>query len=164
MVLCIIFILVGLFVCFLGRVLFKPILFIAGIFLGVGLTWLICYATFLDDNDKQWVFWLVLAISLIIGLLIGFLLFKLAKVGAFLIAGWGGFSLGLLTYNAFMYKVDSQAFFWCWIIGCALVAGILACCLFEHILILSTSLSGSFLVINGIGLVAGGYQNPFTIV
>ena len=45
----------------------------------------------------------------------------------------------------------------------AIVVGLLALCLFEHVLILSTSLAGSFLAINGIGLVAGGYQNPFTM-
>ena len=163
-VMCIIFILVGFFVCFFGRKLFRPILFIAGILLGVGLVWLLCYSTFLDSNDKAWVFWLVFGISLLIGIGLGFLFFKLTKLGAFLLAGWGGYSLGLLLYNAFLYKIDSQVFFWCFTLGMALVAGLLVCVAFEHILILSTAMAGSFLAIAGIGLVAGGYQNPFTIV
>lgn len=155
---CIIAIVAGLIICFLGRKLFRPILFIAGIMLGVCLVWLICYSTFLKSDSRAWVFYVVLVISLLIGLAIGYLLFKLAKIGAFILAGWGGYTLGLLLYNAFMYKVASgQAFFWCWTLGLALVCAILALCLFEHVLILSTSLLGSFLVINGIGLVAGHY-------
>ena len=106
-VMCIIFIVVGVFVCFLGRKLFKPILFIAGILLGVALVWLICYSTFLSNTTKQWVFWLVLAISILIGIILGYVLFKLSKLGAFLLAAWGGYSLALLLYNAFLYKVNS---------------------------------------------------------
>ena len=129
-VLCIIFILVGLFVCFLGRLLFKPILFITGILIGMAATWLICYATFLYDNNEQWVFWVILTVSILIGLVIGFFLFKFPKVGAFFIAAWGGFSLALLLYNSFMYKIDIQIFFWCWICGLALISGILVCFLY----------------------------------
>jgi hypothetical protein len=45
----------------------------------------------------------------------------------------------------------------------ALAFGILSCFLFDHILICATALLGSFMAIYGIGLVAGHYQNPFTI-
>ena len=160
----IIFILIGTFVCFLGRKLFAPILFIAGILLGVALVWIICYSTFLSNNSKGWVFWLVLGISILIGLLIGCLLFKLSRIGAFLLAGWGGYCLALLLYNAFLYKINSQVFFWCWTIGLAIVCGLLCLCLFEHVLILATAMAGAFLAVAGIGVMAGGYQNPFTIV
>lgn len=152
-----IFLIVGLFITFFGRKLFRPILFIAGLFIGVALVWLICYSTFLSDNSKSWVFWVVTAVSILIGLVIGWLLFKLTKIGAFILAGWGGYSLALLLYNAFLYKINSQAFFWCWTIGLAVVCAVLCLCFFEHILILSSSMAGSFLAINGIGLVAGRY-------
>jgi hypothetical protein len=115
---------------------------------GFGLVWLISYNTFLKDNDKTWVFWLVVGISALIGILIGVLLVKLSKLGAFLVAGWGGYSLGLLLYNAFLYKIwAGSAAVWVWSLSFALVAGALACCLFETVLILSTSLAGSYLAI-----------------
>ena len=155
-----IFMIIGLFVCFFGRKLFKPILFIAGILLGVGLVWLISYTTFLKNDTKQWVFWLVLGISLLIGILLGYLFYKLSRIGAFIIAGWGGYSLGLLLYNAFLYKVNSQAFFWCFTIGCGVVAGLLALCFFEHILILATSLAGSYLAIRVIKRISFPISRP----
>jgi hypothetical protein len=143
-----VFLIVGLFVCFLGRTLFKVILFIAGMLVGFGLVWLISYSTFLKNNDKTWVFWTVIAVSSVLGIIIGILMVKLTKVGAFLIAAWGGYSLGLLLYPTFLYKIWSgTAAVWVFSISFALVSGILACFLFETVLILSTSLAGSFLAI-----------------
>jgi hypothetical protein len=158
-----VFLVVGFLVCFLGRSLFKPVLFIAGILLSVSLVWIIFYSTFLSDNTKQWVGWVVLAGSVVLGLIIGCLFVKLVRLGAFILAAWGGFALALLIYNSFMYKMNSNVGFWCFTVGVALLFGILALWFFDHILIHSTALAGSFLVINGIGLVAGRYQNPFTI-
>jgi hypothetical protein len=158
-----IFLGVGLLICFLGRTLFKPILFIAGMMLAIGVIMLLFYSTFLKNNTKVWVGWVVLAGSVILGLIVGCCLIKLSKIGAFVLAAWGGFSLALLIYNSFMYKMDSTAGFWCWTIGLALVCGILSLFFFDHILICSTALLGSFMAIYGIGLVAGHYQNPFTI-
>ena len=60
--------------------------------------------------------------------------------------------------------MNSDAGFWCFTLGCGLVFGLLAICFMEHILIHSTAIFGSFIAVYGIGLVAGGYQNPFTIV
>ena len=158
-----IFLISGAVICFLGRTLFKPVLFMAGLLLSVSLVWLVFYSTFLNSRTEQWVGWVVLACSILLGLIIGIIFVKLVKLGAFVVAAWGGFSLGILIYNAFGYYMHSQAGFWCLCIGLALICGILALFFFDHILIHATALSGSFLVINGIGLVAGHYQNPFTL-
>ncbi len=158
-----IFLVVGFIVCFLGRTLFKPVIFIAGVLLSVSLVWIIFYSTFLNENTKSWVGWVVLSSSILLGLIIGCLFVKVVKIGAFIVAAWGGYCLALLMYNSFMYFMHSNVGFWCWTIGVALICGLLALKFFDHILILSTALAGSFLAINGIGLVAGRYQNPFTI-
>ena len=159
----VVFISLGAFVCFFGRKLFKPVLFIAGVVLVVSLSWLIFYSTFLNTSTKSWVGWVVLGCSVLVGLCVGFLFTKVAKLGAFILAAWGGFSLGLLVYNAFLYKFFNVGGFWGFICGLALLFGILALFFFDHILIHSTAFAGAFLFIQAIGLVAGGYQNPFTI-
>lgn len=128
------------------------------------LIMLIFYSTFLSNNTKSWVGWVVLASSLILGLLLGWLFVKIARLGAFCLAAWGGYAFSLLIYNAFLYKMDSDAGFWGFTIGTALLFGILALCFFDHILIHATAMLGSFFAIYGIGLVAGRYTNPFTIV
>lgn len=154
---CIVFIALGLIVGFLGRKLFSVLLFLAGVLITVGLVMVIFYTTFLSDNTKSWVGWVVLGCSVLLGLLVGWLFIKLAKLGAFVLAGWGGFSLGLLLYNAFLYKINSQAFFWCFVIGLALICGVLALFFFDHVLILATALAGAYMTVYGIGLVAGHY-------
>jgi hypothetical protein len=159
-----IFLVIGTIICFLGRTLFKPILFIAGVFLVVFVVWLIFYSTFLKNNTKAWVGWVVLACSVVLGLIVGACLVKLSKIGAFVLACWGGFTVALLIYNSFLYKMDSQIGFWFFTIGVALAFGILSCFLFDHILICATAFLGAFMAMYGIGLVGGHYQNPFTIV
>ena len=155
----------GTIVCFFGRKLFKPVLFIAGVLLVVSLVWIIFYSTFLKANTKPWVGWVVLSCSVLVGLIVGCIFVKIARLGAFILAAWGGFSLGLIIYNAFFYKLvnNSQGGFWGFTIGMALLFGILALFFFDHILIHATAFAGAYLFIMGIGVVAGRYQNPFTI-
>jgi len=159
----VVFLLSGLTICFMGRSLFKPVLFIVGVWMAMSLIMLIFYSTFLKSNTKSWVGWVVLVSALILGCLLGWLMVKIARLGAFVLAAWGGYAVGLLLYNAFAYKMKSEAGFWGFTLGTALVFGILALCFFDHILILATSLLGSFMAVYGIGLVAGRYTNPFTV-
>ena len=156
---------VGFGLCFVGRALVKPTLFILGIFVATFIIMFIFYSTFLKTDTETWVAWAVLGGSIVVGLLLGFLFQKFAKVGAMVLAGWGGFTLGLLLYNTFMYKVigGSLAGYWAWQVGISLVCAGLALCLYDHVLIQATALFGSFIFVYGIGIVAGRYPNPFTI-
>ena len=158
-----VFLIVGTLICFLGRTLFRPVIFISGVLLSVCLIWIIFYSTFLNENSTGWVGWVVLVSAIILGLVIGCVLIKFVKIGAFILAAWGGYALGLLLWNAFLYKTNSNGGLWGFTIGFALVFGVLALFFFDHILIHATALLGSFMVINGIGQVAGRYQNPFTL-
>ncbi len=124
---------------------------------------LISYSTFLSDNPKGWAGWVTILVALVLGLLLGWLLLKFIRIGIFLVAAMGGYSFGLLIYNAFLYKMHSQTGFWCFTVGIGLLFGVLSLCWFNHILIHATAIFGSFLAVYGIGLVAGRYTNPFTI-
>lgn len=158
------FVLVGGVICFAGRSLFNPVLFLTGIILATSLIMSISYSTFLSTNSKAWVGWVVLGCAILAGVCLGMCFVKLAHIGAFVLAGFGGYTLGLLMFNAFMYKTDSNTAFWLFTIGTAILVGCLALCFFDHILIYSTSLLGSFMVVYGIGLIAGHYTNPFTLI
>jgi hypothetical protein len=67
--------------------------------------------------------------------LVGFVLAKFYKVGAFVLAGWGGFAVGLLIYNALFSNIDSPFAFWGVTLGVALAFGLLTIVLFDHIFI-----------------------------
>jgi hypothetical protein len=85
-------------------------------------------------------------------------------VGAFCLSAWGGFSFGLLIYNAFLYKIESDGALWGFAVGFGVLYGCMVFFFFDHILIIATATVGSYMVCFGIGLVAGHYANPFTIV
>jgi len=123
----------------------------------------IFYSTFLSSDSAAWVGWVILLCSVLLGLFVGAMFVKVIKLGAFAVSAWGGFSLALLIYNAFLYKINSQAGMWGFCFGVALLFGILSLYYFEHVLMNATALIGAHLAINGVGLVAGRYQNPFTI-
>lgn len=125
---------------------------------------LICYSTFTKESHEVWVGWVILIVSLVVGLGVGFVFLKYKKVGAFCLASWGGFSFGLLIFNAFLYKIESDIALWCFAVGLGLLYGVMIFYFAEHIMIHATAMIGSFLAIFAIGLVAGHYANPFTIV
>ncbi len=124
---------------------------------------LLFYTTFLKDTTETWVGWTVLACSILIGLVVGFFMMKLERLGAALLAGWGGFLLGFLLNEMVLYKVESQALFWSVNVGCAIAAAVLSFFLYEHVLILTTSFAGSYMLVRGISFYAGGFPNEFTL-
>jgi hypothetical protein len=101
------FLISGLIICFMGRTIFKPVLFIVSCFAAFSIVMLISYSTFLSDNPKAWAGWVTLAVALGLGIVLGWLLLKFIRIGIFIVAAMGGYSVGLLLYNAFMYKIHS---------------------------------------------------------
>ena len=97
------------------------------------------------------------------GLGVGYIFVKYRKVGAFCLATWGGFSMGILMYNAFIYKLDSVIALWCFAAGIGILYGVMILYFFDHVLIHATAFIGSFTFTFGVGMAAGGYPNPFTL-
>lgn len=159
----VLFIVGGIFLGFLGRKLFKAAVFMVTAILVVFAILLLFYTTFLEDTTEEWVGWTVLVCSILIGLVAGFFMMKLERVGAALLAGWGGFLIGVMLNEMVLYKAESQALFWCMSIGCALVAAVLSFFFYEHVLINMTAFGGAYMLIRGISFYAGGFPNEFTL-
>ena len=158
-----IFIVAGALVCFFGRIFFKATVFFATTLLVAAGILLLFYTTFLKSTTEDWVAWTVLISSVLIGCVAGFFAIKLERLGAALLAGWGGFMVGALINEIALYKVGSTALFWCVCIGCAIVAAILTFVIFDHVLIIMTSFAGAYSFWRGISLFAGGFPNEFTL-
>jgi len=150
--------------CFAGKVYLKWLIFITGVIEASTIIIIIVYNTFAQDSEEVWVGWVVLLCSVLIGSVFGFILMKYETIGGFFLVAWGGFNTGLLFYNAFLYKINSNWALWGFSIGIGLLYAILLVFLYDHILIHATAMMGSFSFIYGIGLVAGHYTSPFLIV
>jgi uncharacterized membrane protein len=111
----------------------------------------------------MWVGWLILILSVLLGTVVGLLLARASRVGVAVLAGWGGLCLALVLYSAFLYKTESNVVFWLFIVGMTLIAAGLSFVIFDHILIASTSMIGSYAFVRGISIYAGHYPNEFTL-
>ena len=70
------FLIFGLIMCFAGKAYLAQLIFISGVVEATALIILIVYSTFAKNSEEIWVGYVVLACSLSIGLLFGFILFK----------------------------------------------------------------------------------------
>ena len=153
----------GIFLCFFGRKLFKAAIFMVTAILVVFLILLIFYTTFLEDTTEVWVGWTVLVVSILLGLVAGFFMMKLERVGVSLLAGWGGFLIGVMINEMALYKVESSALFWSVSISCGIIAAVLSFFIFEHVLINMTAFAGAYMLVRGVSMYAGGFPNEFTL-
>ena len=159
-----IFILIGLFLAFLGRKLFSAAIFIVAAIVVTGLILIVFYSTFLSDNTHSWVTWLVISLSILLGLGAGYLIIKVEKLGGALLAGWGGFVLGVVLNTTVLYLADSSALFWCINVGLAIVFAILGFIFFNPAIILATSFIGAYMTMRGIGIMVGGFPNALVLM
>jgi hypothetical protein len=107
--------------------------------------------------------WVVLVGCILLGLLFGFILAKCQRLGAALLGGWAGFIGGLVLNTAVFVYAESQPLFWVVTISCAIAGCILSFFAYNHVIIIGTSFTGSYLFIRGFSLYIGGFPNEFEI-
>lgn len=120
------------------------------------------YGIFLKNNDKVWVFWLVLSVCVVLGGIFGFLLAKMERIGVSIIGGISGFFLALMILE--MVQLKNEIVFWIIISVLSLIFLVAAWFASEHIKIFSTSIIGAYFTVRGIACYTGGFPNEFTTI
>lgn len=157
-------IVIGGFQWAFGQKLFKPTLFLIGTISVLGLVLFVFYAVFLPTGSKSWTIWVVGAVGLLLGLILGYFLAKLVRVGVAALGAWIGVILALLIHSAFLYSIHSQAVFLTMLIGFGIVFGGISFWKYKLFLMFGTAFIGSYLSVRGVSLFAGGYPNEFTMI
>ena len=94
-----ILILLGIFLMLFGRELIKPTLFIlSSIF--ITLLILVFFYQFLSENETVWLFWLIFAISALIGIGVGIAAVCFVSWGILILGAAFGFFGSMLLLNA----------------------------------------------------------------
>lgn len=155
---------IGLFLAFLGRKIISAAVFIVVAIIVSGLILIIFYSTFLSAATESWVSWLVVSLTIIVGCIAGYLAQKVEKIGGALLAGWGGFVLGVVLNETVFYLAKSSVLFWCINIGFAVIFALLGFFFFNQAVILATSFIGSYMTMRGIGMMAGGFPNEYVLI
>lgn len=102
-------IIIGFIVGVFGKPLFKPTICIIGTFVFLIISTLFIFSVFFNRDTGDWIGWVVFSVCLVLGSFVGLILAKVSRLGVGIIAGWGGFCLGLILYNSFMYKIDTDS-------------------------------------------------------
>lgn len=153
---------IGLVMTFFGRKLIKYVVFIV-IFIIVALGFLLLFYTlFLKDNSTVWIFWVLLSVCVVLGILIGALSVKFEKAGIAVMGGIAGFFLALLVLET--VQLRNEIVFWIILAVSALIFFVISFKVSEYIKIFTTSLLGGYCTVRGISCFAGGFPNEFTTV
>jgi hypothetical protein len=159
-------IVLGIVIALFGKPLFKPTICFVGMIVFMGASSLFVFSVFFSRDTPSYAGWIVFGVSLFVGAIVGLILAKLSRLGVAVLAGWGGFCLGMILYSAFMYKLDGdkRILFWIFNISLGIIAGILSIFLFNHAIVISTAIIGSYAFVRGISMYAGGYPNEMELI
>jgi hypothetical protein len=157
-------IILGIFLCFFGNHFLKAVIFtISAIVISFGTA----YAAFsisehlTKGQTQDWTIWIILVVSILIGVGCGSYLMYCIEVGKCIIAGCGGVALGNLITHSLM--VDSQILYWGIIIACVVAAVAVTIMIKDQLVIITTAFIGAYSLVRGISLFAGGYPSEFTL-
>jgi hypothetical protein len=159
----IICILLGLYLTVLGRKLIRPTIGLIFWMVIILVILFLFYVLFLPNDVDAWVGWVLLSISVVLGWIGGFFASKLIRVGVFFLGLLSGAGVGLLLNNIVFYKINHIATLWVLMGVLGLAFGVCSFFWYNYVVILCTSILGSYLFVRGIGMMAGGYPNEFTI-
>ena len=94
---------IGAFIWALGLKPFKPTIFIVFTLSTFFVIMLFFYALILPITTKDRTVWVIGSVGLVLGLIVGFFMTKLARLGVAALGAWIGFVGGLLIHEAFLY-------------------------------------------------------------
>jgi hypothetical protein len=162
----IVMIIVGFFIGLFGKALVKPTICVVGTLAFVLVSALTIFTLAFDRDSSQVAEWVVFGICVVVGIFIGLLLAYLTRFGIAVLAAWGGVTVALMLYSSFLYQWDNdkRVLFWLFVVAVGVATGLIGFALFNHAIIISTSLIGSYLIIRGISLFAGGFPNEALII
>jgi hypothetical protein len=157
---------IGLFVAFCGKKLIKPTIFLVGSTAFILLASLFIFTLAFTKDSSDTVEWVVFGVCCVVGILVGLLLAYLARFGTAVLTAWGGVCLALMLYTSFVYKIDNEhrVAFWIFVVLMGVIAGVLGFFLYNHAIIIATSIIGSYIFVRGISLYAGGFPNEMVII
>ena len=98
------FLIGGVLLVIWGRKFIRPAVFLAGFLSSLLLMALIFYAVYFDSLSQTKDFWFFVGGGVLLGIIVGLLLSCYVKIGAAVLAGWGGYALGMIFYEAVVFR------------------------------------------------------------
>jgi uncharacterized membrane protein HdeD (DUF308 family) len=160
----------GAIVCFFGRKFLQWTLAAIGFLLAAGGSMLLFSFMGLMDglltegDSPVWLSIIAMIVSIALGVLAGWLMFKTWMVGACILGTTAGVFGMIALYNLLFFSVES---FWL-LLAMIIIGGVAGALLtykfFDMFAIISTSLIGAYALVRGVSTFAGGFPNEMTLM
>lgn len=158
-------ILVGIFLAFFGNKFVNGVLFLLGAIVLFAVT---IYITFmiLESSKVQTsttTDWIITGGLAVLSLLGGYGFMKIRKFGIGCLGAVGGVFLGLFLTTLITSINESDVIYYLVIIGCGIGAFVITFFVEQTVIIFITSFLGSYGIVRGVSLYAGGFPNETQI-
>ena len=167
-ILAILLIVLGLPSTFYGHKMIKYAVSIVGggisfMILALAFSWAGLLEGLTDQGKSVWPAIGLLLLAIAVGMLVGFILFKIFFVGAIILAAVAGGFGGLLIYQLILSATESVWLLYALVILGGVAAGVFATYQFDNIMIFSTSLIGAYAFVRGISMFVGHFPNEIQL-
>ncbi|ORX65474.1 hypothetical protein K493DRAFT_312959, partial [Basidiobolus meristosporus CBS 931.73] len=142
---------IGFAFCFFGRRLVKVTIFLGGFVFFTGLALVVCANISPIETNNATKSWIYLAVSIVAGLVGGYLLICLFQVGLAIVGGLGGFALSMIILslkdNMIIASNTGRIIF---VVVFVVIGAVSILFMEKHILIWASSISGSYTMVVGV--------------
>jgi hypothetical protein len=155
----------GIFFCFFG----KRFVEITEVLTGVLATFFVLVFllfSYLKVTYTSAEFWVILVLSLLIGLAVGYFVSKIEKVPVVLLGGFSGYITANFSYQFMLKYINSNPIvvYWLTVFTSVILFGILAYFFYENVMIIATAFIGGYGIMRGISFMAGGFPEEKQII
>ena len=157
---------IGLFLTFLGSKIYIITLILTAVIATIGGIFAFLFLVIGLHQIPDWAMWLILVLSILISIAVGYLFYKMNKVFIGVLGGLTGYLVGLLVYTFFLRFIKSNPYvvFIITLIVFIILGFLFAYFLSKHLIISATSILGAYLTVRSASLVIGGFPNESEIV
>jgi hypothetical protein len=160
----IVIIVIGLFLVFLGNKFIKVTILLVGVIATITFVFMIYFTIFKNIGETH--VWILLGVGGAVGLVLGFCLCKCVKVFIMILGGYLGYLVSIFIYDLLLNNIHAspQVIYWITTLSCIIVFALLALWLSKVAVVITTSITGGYMVIRGASLYIGGFPSESMVV
>lgn len=161
-----ILLIVGLALGIFGFKIDRITIFIVGVLSTTAFIFILTFQFILHGGTSQTVVWVVFGFGVAIGIIIGFVMASYRKLFYGLLGALLGVIFANVLYLLVLRLIESnpQVVYWLTMVFSVLVFILLTLLVHKYLVIIGTSIIGSYMFIRGISLFAGGFPNESYII
>jgi len=161
-------IVLGFYLNFYGEKYMSMTLFIAGSLATMGCLLYVFYMVILPTYVPTYVHYVLVVACAGFSLIVGFFAAMWVKLGLFIVGGWIGSMGGMILFNSliapqFGSSSSTKTLLTYTIVICVIIGGIITMYLFNHAIIVGSSVCGAYALVRGLSVFIGGYPNEILI-